>query len=276
MTVSRYTAILAEYDLILGEARGFSGRLTGRQVVDEHLKLAEIIFTKMVCHAISLRRISPTLQNGSNPELWDIGAACAIARTLVESFDALGYIALQPVTDPEREMRILLWELHDKEHRLTMLDGIGAEGPDIEQLRDNAKKLRDAAMTHPFYGNLSRKVQQKIAASEAPAYIRIQSDRNQASGINHDYYLNVIMQLSQYVHTLPFALSQLRLTHAGDPGALQIMSLPLQYCMPFIAKAIEGMGQLWPALRTKMPEDTQRKIDLWILLAADGVKGAGK
>jgi len=276
MTVSRYTAILAEYDLILDEACGFSRRLTGRQVVDEYLKLAEVIFTKMVCHAISLRHISPTFQNGSNPELWDIDAACAIARTLIESFDALAYIALQPVTDPEREMRILLWELHDKEHRLTMLDGIGAEGPDIEQLRDDAKKLRDAAMTHPFYGNLSRKVQQKIAASEAPAYIRIQSDRNQASGINHDYYLNVIMQLSQYVHTLPFALSQLRLTHAGDPGALQIMSLPLQYCMPFIAKATEGMGQLWPALRTKMPEDTQRKIDLWILLAADGVKGAGK
>jgi len=157
-----------------------------------------------------------------------------------------------------------------------MLDGIGAEGPDIEQLRDDAKKLRDAAMAHPFYGNLSRKVQQKITANEAPAYIRIQSGRNQVSGINHDYYLNVIMQLSQYVHTLPFALSQLRLTHAGDPGALQIMSLPLQYCMPFIAKAIEGMGQLWPALRTKMSEDTQRKIDLWILLAAEGVKGVGK
>jgi hypothetical protein len=131
-------------------------------------------------------------------------------------------------------MRILLWELHDKEHRLTMLDGIGAAGPDIEQLRDDAKMLRDAAMAHPFYGELSKKVQQKITAGEAPAYIRIQSDRNQSSGINHDYYLSVIMQLSQYVHTLPFALSQLRLTHAG---ALQIMSLPLQYSMPFMAKA---------------------------------------
>lgn len=36
------------------------------------------------------------------------------------------------------------------------------------------------------------------------------------------------------------------------------------------------MGQLWPALRTRVPEETQRKIDLWISLAADGVKGAGK
>jgi hypothetical protein len=234
MTISRYTGILAEYDLILDEACCFSRRLTRRKVVEENLKLAEVIFTKMVCHAISPRRISPTFQNGSNPELWDIGAACAIARTLLESFDALAYIALQPVTDPEREMRILLWELHDKEHRLTMLDGIGAAGPDIEQLRDDAKMLRDAAMAHPFYGELSKKVQQKITAGEAPAYIRIQSDRNQSSGINHDYYLSVIMQLSQYVHTLPFALSQLRLTHAG---ALQIMSLPLQYSMPFMAKA---------------------------------------
>ncbi|MFM0052796.1 hypothetical protein [Caballeronia grimmiae] len=275
MTVSRYSAILAEYDLLLEEACGFSRRLTGRKVVETHLIWAEVIFTKMVCHAISLRRIAPTFHNGSDPELWDIGAACAVARTLVESFDALAYIALQAVTDPEREMRILLWELHDKEHRLTMLEGIGAAGPDIDRLRDDANMLRDAAMAHSFYGRLSKKVQQKTTAGETPAYIQIQKDRNQSSGINHDYYLSVTMQLSQYVHTLPFALSQLRLTQARDPGALQIMSLPLQFSMPFMAKAIEGMGKLWPALRIKLPEDTQRTIDVWILLAAHRVKGAG-
>lgn len=56
-------------------------------------------------------------------------------------------------------------------------------------------------MAHPFYRNLSRKVQQKITVNEAPAYIRIQSDRNQVSGITHDYYLNVIMQLSHVTAT---------------------------------------------------------------------------
>ncbi|MEX4004189.1 hypothetical protein AB4Y38_35495 [Paraburkholderia sp. EG285A] len=126
MTRERYRAILREFDAILAHACALSNRLAGRIVAEKHLSYAETIFTKLVCHALSLRKLSPTLEATSPLELLDIGAACAVARTLIEAFDALAYIGLQTVSAPEREIRILAWELHDHEHRLAMLEDIGA------------------------------------------------------------------------------------------------------------------------------------------------------
>jgi hypothetical protein len=108
MTPERYSTILGEYDAILAHACAMSGRLVGRLVVEKHLSYAETIFTKLLCHAISLRKLSPTLQPSSPLELWDIGSACAVARTLIEAFDALAYVSLHSVLSPERELRILV------------------------------------------------------------------------------------------------------------------------------------------------------------------------
>ncbi|MDN7176985.1 hypothetical protein M0D69_02910 [Caballeronia sp. SEWSISQ10-4 2] len=276
MTPERYRAILSEYDAILAHACAMSDRLVGRTVVERHLSYAETIFTKLLCHAISLRKLSPTPERSSPPELWDIGAACAIARTLIEAFDALAYISLQTILPPERELRILVWELHDQEHRLHMLENIGAAGPGVEEIRTSAKTLHGMVTTHAFYTDLSNDMKGKIAAGKAPAYFRSQKDRNAASGINHDYYISVTTFLSQYVHTLPFALSQLTLTHAGDSGALQVVAMPLQYSMLFIAKTIVGIGSLWPHAQVQISADLLTILDRWLVLAEQGVKGVGR
>ncbi|MEX3858215.1 MULTISPECIES: hypothetical protein [Paraburkholderia] len=113
MNPQRYIAILSEYDAILAHARAMSDRLAGRCVSEKHLSYAETIFTKLLCHACSLQKLGPMLQPTSGPELWDIGAACVLARTLIEAFDALTYVSLHPVPPVERELRILAWELHD-------------------------------------------------------------------------------------------------------------------------------------------------------------------
>ena len=275
MTRDRYRAVLREFDAILAHACALSNRLTGRIVAEKHRSYAETIFTKLICHALSLRKLSPTLEVTSPVELLDIGAACSVARTLIEAFDALAYIGLHTISMSEREMRILAWELHDQEHRLTMLEDIGAKGPDVDQVRTSAQRLHDMVRVHPFYWELPSDVRGKIDKGKTPHYLRSREDRNLSSGINHDYYTSVTMFLSQYVHTLPFALSQLSLTHAGDPGALQLIAMPLQYSMPFMAKAIAGIELLWPDARHEMPEDVRNIADTWDLLAEQGVKGVG-
>lgn len=272
MTPERYDSILREYDAILAHAGAMSARLTGRVVAEQHLSYAETIFTKMLCHAFSLRKLSPTLEPGAT-ELWDIGAACTIARTLIEAFDALAYVSLHPVSPAERALRLMIWELHDQEHRLHMLEDIGSAGADVEAIRTNAILLRDKVQHHGCYLALSKKVRGDISGGKAPEYVQTQSERNKASGVDHDYSKTVKMFLSQYVHTLPFALKQLQLVHAGDPGALQVMSMPLQYAMPFLAKAIVGIGVLWPDTQVAMSADLQRAMDLWLEVVAKGVRG---
>jgi hypothetical protein len=274
MTPDRYRKILSEYDTILAYARETSNRLAGRLVVAKHLSYAETIFTKLVCHAISLRSLAPTLQPESK-ELWDIGALCAVARTLVEAFDALAYISLHAVTPAEREIRILAWELHEREHRLHMLEDIRTSGPDVDAIRRDAEALHAAVTSHAFYLELPKDMRGKIATRKTPAFLRSQKERNVASGINSDFYNSVTMYLSQYVHTLPLALSQLMLTHAGDPGALQLVAMPLQYSMAFIAKASVGIVSLWPDVRIEMAEQCENVVNLWLSLAEKGVKGLG-
>lgn len=275
MTPKRYIELLTEYDAIVSEACSFSHGLTGKTVSEKHLSYAETIFTKLVCHALSLRRLSPTLQPTSPSELWDIGAACAIARSLVEAFDALAYIGFHKVSAPERQLRILVWELHGQEHRLVMLDKIGATGPDIERIRDSTNNLRSLVIAHSMYEALPKHVRGKISGGQTPAFLKAQKDCNFENGVNHDYYNSVIMFLSQYVHTLPFSLSQLTLAHAGDPGALQIIAMPLQYAMAFIALAISGMRELWPDVEIHTTQEIQLILDNWSELAAKGVKGLG-
>ena len=272
MAPQRYIAILNEYDSIFAHARAMSDRLTGRLISEKHLSYAETIFTKLLCHASSLRTLSPTLRPTSGAELWDIGAACTLARALIEAFDALAYVSLHPVPPADRELRILVWELHDKEHRLHMLEDIGSRDPNVEAVRTDANFLRDKVTTHPSYANLPKEVRKAIADGKAPAFLQSKRDRNTASGVNHDYHNAVTMYLSQYVHTLPFALSHLVLTHAGDAGALQLVAMPLQYSMSFLSKTIVGIGSLWPDTQLEMSGELQRAIGSWCLLAEQGVK----
>lgn len=271
-TRDHYVAVVREYDAIANYACEMSTCLSGRRVVEKHLSYADTIFTKLVCHCVSLRRLVPTFRAGTT-ELWDIGAICAIARTLIEAFDALAYIGLHPISPEERELRVLVWELHGQERRLSMLNGTGAIGQDVDAVRTDALTLRAATMAHALFGQQSPKAQKDISSGKAPAFLISQSDRNAASGIDHDFYNVVTMFLSQYVHTLPFALSQLTLAHAGDPEALHMISMALQYSMPFIAKAAIGVGQLWTDVKIESTEDQRLAMDLWSGLAEKGVKG---
>ncbi|PRF66960.1 hypothetical protein C6Q09_20725 [Burkholderia multivorans] len=148
---------------------------------------------------------------------------------------------------------MLVWELHGQERRLSMLGDTGAIGRDVDAVRNAANALRDATMAHALFGQLSTKAQKDISLGKAPAFTISQKECNAASGINHDFHNVATKFLSQYVHTLPFALSQLTLAHAGDPEALQVISMALRYSMPFIAKAATGIGELWPDIKWSGP-----------------------
>ncbi|MBU9132376.1 hypothetical protein KTD17_05110 [Burkholderia multivorans] len=270
-TPDRYTKLLGEYDAMLDYACAMSDRLADHRVGARHLAYAETIFTKLVCHGVSLKKLCPTLS--PSHELWDIGAICAVARTLIEAFDALAYISLQPVLPAQRELRLLAWELHSHERRLVMLDGIGASGPEVEAVRTAANSLREAVMAHALYTELPSGAKKRIESRDAPDMLLSQRELNSSCGVCHDFYAVVTRFLSQYVHTHPLALNQLALTHAGDPGALHLIALAVQYATAFLAKAIEGIGSLWPDVRVDMSGDLERDYVVWLRLVQKGVKG---
>ena len=234
MNFDRYVEILSDFERLLQCGMEISRLLVGTKTSETHLSYADPIFTKLLCHAISLRTLSPTPKEGAGGELWDLPSACAIARCIIEAHDVLGYLVFNAISQEERELRTLIWKLHDKQRRLKMLEAIKSKDPRVEEIREDIKALLEKATAQPRFSTLSNHHQKKIRC-DAPSFLVSQRELNQANSVNHDYHTSATMWLSQYVHTFPMALHQLFDFKAGTPDALRLSSMPIQYSSGFMA-----------------------------------------
>lgn len=275
MRPEKYKETLAEFDTLLGHAHAIGNQLTGRPIEGLHLAYVDTIYTKLICHGIILRRISPTLDVRVSPqELWNLPSACAVARSLIEAYDALAYIGGPNLSSSEREFRILLWDAHDQTRRLAMLEKIGSVDGRVEEIRQKSAALSEQIKSHEFFANATKDLQARVTRGE-PFHLT-QKELNLAHGINHDFYVTATMFLSQYVHTYPFAIRQLMNAKAGDLDSIGLSSMPLRYTMPFIVKAIDTMTALWPDAQGAVSDDLEMLMCQWRHVAEQGVANFGE
>lgn len=156
-----------------------------------------------------------------------------------------------------------------------MLARVGSQDLRISGMELQAKTDRDKLIAHPIFATLSREVQTKIRTGDTPPVHTSQRELNTASGVNHDYYVAATMFLSQYVHAYPFSLHQLMNFRAGEPDSLHLASMPLQYVLPFISKAIDGMERIWPTCAVA-PELEAPTYRTWLKVATEGVRVTGQ
>lgn len=278
MDDTRYKSICSELDLFINWGVNISNALSNKEAPMDRDYYGDRVFSKLLCHAITLRRIIPTglipEQNGQT-ELWDISSACAITRALIESFDALFYVAIEEVEDNEREFRILLWNLHSEERRLKKLDFIGSKAPEIIDIKNNVKELRKRVIEHKYFHELNKGIKKKIEKGETPAFCLSHSERNMRAFINHSYYNACIMFLSAYVHTYPFSINQLMEFKAGDAESLRLMSVPIQYALGFLAKSMEGMHVIFKDRLPNMPDNVSDLCSIWSGVIENGIQKIG-
>lgn len=273
--VLRYQSIREEYDRLLSHGIEVANILAGKEATKDREFYADRIFRKLICHGVTLQRISPSALRTASAEFWDISSSCAIARALIESFEALAYIAVEPVQDYEREFRILLWKLHAEERRQKMFALVGSTLPQVAEVDAAVLRLRDALLAHPFLNSASEEISKKVAKGNTPPFHLNQAERNLRSGVNHDYYNVAYMFLSGYVHTFPFSIHQLMEFRTGSEESLRLMSMPLQYAAGFLAKSIDEMQSVFPSLLPIPNETTQQAIDTWMAIIRDGIRHLG-
>lgn len=269
----RYTEIMAEFEILLRYGIQVSDCLVGKSVKESHLTYADTIYTKLLCHAISLQKLLPRAKEKPKHELWDLPSACAIARCIIETYDVLGYIVLGKVSPEEREFRLLIWQLHDKQRRSKMLRSIHSKNPKASEIHNEALALASEAIAHPWYKNVPKHLQKKIVDGDAPSFLLSQREVNKENSINHEYYVSATMWLSQYVHTFPMALHQLFEFKAGTPEALRISSMPIQFASGFIAKSIVGMASTFPDGNVKVNGNDVAIFSRWCSVVEKGVSG---
>lgn len=272
--ITKYREAYAEFSSLLAHAAALVEAQSGHKPNGDRELYAERIFTKMVCHGISLKRLSPSPTLPGN-ELWDISSNYAIARALIETYEALAYVSLESVDEDEREFRIRLWKLHAQERRREMLRLIGSGHPEIPAVEADITALRSAILGHPLTQALGSAFRGKVERGVTPPYHLSRAERDARSNIDRDYHAAVIMHLSSHVHTHPFSVHQLLGFKAGDPDCLRLMAIPLQYCLAFLGKAVIGIREIFSPHVPPMSDDLQQINDTWGEVLTKGLKDAG-
>lgn len=273
--LQHYASSYSEFSSLLAYSVSLIEAQRGETPRDERESYAERIFGKLVCHGLSLQRLSPSPPPTKSGELWDVSSNYALARTLIETYDALAYVAFESISNTEREFRLLLWQVHSLERRAEMLRLMGSKDPKVGDVLTDLARLKSSLLGHTFLLSAGEELRKKIEKGETPPYHLSQKERDQRAGIDRDYHRAVVMHLSSHVHTHPFSVYQLFEFQAGDPECFRLMAIPLQYSTGFLSKAVVGMIELFQPRTPPINASLQRTIDLWNGLLAKGVASAG-
>lgn len=269
-----YRSEVRQFDAVLEHSRAVSNALIGKTTPSTNASYAEQIFVKALSHCLVVRQLAPDPNRKRPDELWDVPSMSAVARCVIEAHDAFVYISAMECSTEEASFRLLLWEAHDKTRRVRMLKAIGSRDPRKPKLEIEATRLVQELLAHAVYSTLRKDVQKKISGGDPPAYHLSQKELCASAMVDHEYYTAVTMQLSQYVHTHPFAVRQLFQFKAGTLDSLRLMALPLQFTIPFLARITEGMQGLFPHGTPSPPSRTAQTMALWRSISTTGVRSA--
>lgn len=269
-----YKRCVEDFDLIFNYAKKLSDSLVGEVPPSPQHRYAADLFIKLLAHCVTLRSISPDPERQKTAELWDLPSVAAIARCVVESFDAMAYIAAKRCESDEKEFRVLLWELHDSNRRFKMLSALGISGEQYFELVKKEQQLHKHVVAHAYFAKIGKNHQKRVEARDPPESYVSTKDQCESNGVNHSYYLAVTMHLSQFVHSHPFAIHQLSKFQGGSAEALDLMSLPIQYTMAFLSRAIEEWRAIFPSHSSAPSNAATHKIRLWNHWVSHGTRAA--
>lgn len=271
MNIQDYKDVLCDLKMFIDVGCAVSQRLVGTIPEKRHHFFADTIFTKILCHAMSLYKISPKLGEEGKCELWDLSSVCAISRCIIEVYDVFGYMVFENISDNERELRIDVWELHAIHRRILMLSCINSISSDINMLYERETFLINKIISNDFYKDLNKDHKKKINSKDAPAFLISQRERNFRNKVNHEYYNATTMSLSQHVHTFPMSIEKLNIFKAGSQDALREVSIAIKYSLGFLARAITEMVVLFPHGEVELDEHQHIQFSVWCAIVEQGV-----
>ena len=184
-------------------------------------------------------------------------------RALMDTYFAMYYVAVERISDEERDCRETSWRFHGEADRLFMLKLIRSGSPELPSLEVAVDALREQVVNLPSYRRLDAEIQKKIRKGERPLHLS-NSELATRAGISTDYYRAVYRYLSSYTHTYPYSVTQLAHLRGGDPESLHLFSTALQYCLAFLAVAVRDFWSLFPDLEVSCDAPAQMVLDTWI------------
>ncbi len=220
--------------------------------------LADKIFSKLYSHAHTIHLLAPK-PNSKAGTIWDLPSSAALTRVLIETYDALAYIALDEMTEDEFRFREAVMGYHSRKKRIDLHKRIGSNQR-VPEWENDAKSIKEQLLKPEclaFFGsNTQRRTEiEKNNGKDCSQHLS-QRELNKARGVNHEQYSFFINFLSQHVHSYGMAIEILFDFEAGEEKSLNHMRKNLDIASLFLSKAIQGMFSLFPNI--KQPNEQSR------------------
>ena len=204
----------ASFDTVLATALRVSQALD-KLPTDRVGEIASQLVTQNVVTGLSISLLIHPVQRAGIPGLpatftvADLPSLCILARGVVETYLTLFYLAVQPITAAEREFRLLWWDWHEVNERISSLDWIGSKAKKLETFRKRRNELRPKIAKHPCFPRLPDKLRTEFEKKRPPsdAVLMSKAQIAVASGVHPNQFRVVYKGLSQYAHAQPVASS---------------------------------------------------------------------
>lgn len=239
----RYFMRVDDFLLVTGAARKVCATLAKTHVQTTRHSYASIVNDKLLAHAVSMSRIIPR-REATSDLLWDLSSVSALSRCILDAYHTLAYLAIEDVSEDERNFRYCLLSLHDSRRRLKVAEALASSPSVLEQLKGEFVQVQEELQESKFLAALPEK-ERKSLLKEPPDFYNSRSERNKASGVDDAFYVSAQIYLSQFVHTHGFGIHQLTTFAARTSDSYRQMNVPIAFSAIFIARAILGMIKLF-------------------------------
>lgn len=230
--------------LILGTE--MSHKVAGR-MENQTKAYATILFTRMCATSVSIFKLSPEDLESH----WDCTSLLSLARNLIENYHTLFYFSVEKMDEDERELRKLIFDLHETKSRVNMLFYIANE--DKNQGLKIENEIKDKIRNNKCFNGLHPK-KQKNLLNGSTSLIVTREEIEERIGNSKDQFKGLYKFLSNQVHSFPMSYTRMTEHQKGKGIASEIeinySYLALELSTNYYLEACLNLVQLFPELKS--------------------------
>ena len=132
----------------------------------------------------------------------------------------------------------------------------------LSGVADGLKECLEDLSSNEVFKGLSLGLQKELQKGKKFSLLS-RADLNKMVGISDNYYAAVYKFVCTYIHTAPFAVSQMDMFRAGTPEAVRFYKTVIDYFTAYMAMAVREFLHFMPDQREGMPESVVKCVSIW-------------
>jgi hypothetical protein len=242
---------------------------TGGLKAADYLIMANQLYVRMTLTSLSIIRLMP--ENRLFPseiQVWDFFSVASLARNLIENYHMLFFVAVEKITDEERDFRLNVLYYHQNKEKQKLYKDLGESQFDKE-FDENLPIARKALKDHPFFVKLPSGISNAILEGRKSIYLS-REDISKKRAFDNKTLSAFYRLFSNHTHSSPLSflsMSNNRGRGNENEAELDYLTLTSHLCVKYLSAAIIDIVSLLPQCKDKIDlrkllliEETFKKI----------------